>query len=193
MLDMLIAEFKPLGALPLLVMAVRMTGAVLLSGIIGLEREIHKDTAGLRTHMLIGLASSIFAIITLQLWTLSQGDGDALRLDPLRLIEAVTGGVAFLAAGMVVYSRGSIKGLTTGAGMWLASSIGLACGLGYWSVALMACAFGFLVMGLLRRLQYRIGIKESGENRESGESGENGEAAKSEEEGTERAGGKRRG
>lgn len=162
MLETLLAEFGSRPGLPTLVIALRIAGAALLSGLIGLEREMRKNTAGLRTHMLIGMASAVFAVITIELMMLAQGENDALRLDPLRLVEAVTGGVAFLAAGMVVYTRGNVRGLTTGAGMWLAASIGLACGLGYWSIALMACVAGLVVIGLLRRVEAALGSKKMG-------------------------------
>ncbi|MGQ7847189.1 MgtC/SapB family protein [Granulosicoccus sp. 3-233] len=160
MLETLLSEFGTDQGLPMLVIAVRVAGAALFSGVIGLEREIRKDTAGLRTHMLIGTAAAVFAVITIELMLLAQGDYGALRLDPLRLVEAVTGGVAFLAAGIVVYTKGNVKGLTTGAGMWLAASIGLACGLGYWSIALIACVAGIIVIGLLRHVEVACGSKE---------------------------------
>lgn len=160
MLETLASEFRSTGGLHWLVIIVRVVGAALFSGVIGLERELRKDTAGLRTHMVIGIASAVFALTALELMLLSEARDDALRLDPLRLIEAVTGGVAFLAAGMVVYTRGNVKGLTTGAGMWLAASIGLACGLGYWFIALMAVIAGLLIIGLLRRMEIAAGIKQ---------------------------------
>ena len=75
-----------------------------------------------------------------------------IRLDPIRLVEACTAGVAFLAAGMIVLSRGRVRNLTTGAGMWLAASIGLAAGLGLWPIAAIAALLGFLILGLLGRL-----------------------------------------
>lgn len=151
------------------IVIIRVAGAALLSGIIGLEREMRKNTAGLRTHMVISVASAMFALISLELMHLSQGDRDALRMDPLRLIEAVTSGVAFLAAGMIVYARGDVKGLTTGAGMWLSSSIGVACGLGYWGLALTATVSGFLVIGLLRHVELLTGIKTPRRQREEAE------------------------
>ncbi len=166
MLDTLLAEFGTEQGLSMLVIAVRVAGAALFSGLIGLEREMRKNTAGLRTHMVIGMASAVFAVITLELMIVAEGENDALRLDPLRLVEAVTGGVAFLAAGMVVYTKGNVKGLTTGAGMWLAASIGLACGLGYWRIALISCVAGLIVIGLLRHVSIAVGTKDEDEDHE---------------------------
>ena len=70
-------------------------------------------------------------------------------MDPLRLVEATTAGVAFLAAGMIVLSRGKVKNLTTGAMLWLSSAIGLAAGSGLWVIAVLAAVLG-LAIAVLR-------------------------------------------
>ena len=77
----------------------------------------------------------------------------SVTVDPLRVVEAVTAGVAFLAAGSIMFSRGEVHGLTTGAGMWLAGAIGVACGLGLWQVAGFGTLLVLIVAGLLWRLQ----------------------------------------
>ena len=159
-LEILKQEFERGDGLPYVIVLLRVCGAAVLSGLIGLEREVYKNTAGLRTHMLISVAAAIFALMTLELIHSDYSEIDAIRLDPLRLVEAVTAGVAFLAAGMVVYTKGNVKGLTTGAGMWLASGIGLACGLGYWSIALTGSIAGILLMVVLRRIEYAVGLKD---------------------------------
>ncbi len=74
-------------------------------------------------------------------------------MDPMRLLEAITNGVAFLAAGMIAFTRGRVVGLTTGAGMWLAGAIGLAAGLGFWRIALVATAAALVVLSLLRTVE----------------------------------------
>jgi putative Mg2+ transporter-C (MgtC) family protein len=136
-------------ALPLPVVAARMIGAALLCALIGLEREAADRAAGLRTHMLVGSAAAAFALITLHLMEI-HSDREVTRLDPIRLVEAATAGVAFLAAGMIVLSRGRVRNLTTGAGMWLAAAVGLAAGLGYWPIALLAAVLGFAIQLLGR-------------------------------------------
>lgn len=130
------------------VIGVRMIGAVLLCGLIGIERERARQAAGLRTHILIGLAACVYSVLTLEITAQFEGN-EATRVDPLRIVEAVTGGVAFLAAGMIVFSNGAVRGLTTGAGMWLAAAVGLACGLGLWGIAVMATVLAVLVMALV--------------------------------------------
>lgn len=153
-------EFSMDISIPFEVLVVRIFGAVILCGLIGLEREFHRNTAGLRTNMLIGLAAVTFCIITIHMMeTMAEGQ-EAARLDPIRLLEAVTAGIAFLAAGVVVYTRGDVKGLTTGASMWLSAAIGLSAGLGLWPLAFLASAVGIIVLWMLRRVQVIAGIKE---------------------------------
>lgn len=160
MLDSLIDELTPALVLPPEILALRMIGATVLCGVIGLERELHKNTAGLRTNMLIGLASAAFCMIMLHMMDTLAERNDAMRLDPIRLVEAVTAGIAFLATGVVIYSKGNVKGLTTGASIWLSGAIGLACGLGLWSVAILATSAGVVILWLVRRMEIAAGIKD---------------------------------
>ena len=142
---MLAEELLGATALPLPIIAVRLVGAAALCALIGLEREAEDRAAGLRTHMLVGMAGSAFALITVNIIEIYADRPEVIRLDPIRLVEAATAGVAFLAAGMIVLSRGRVRNLTTGAGMWLAAAIGLAAGLGLWPIAGLAAVLGFLI------------------------------------------------
>lgn len=159
MLEQLRNEFAIAGDPSIIIIAVRLIGAMLLCGLIGYEREVHKNTAGLRTNMLVGGAAACFATITLTMLN-SPLAGDDVQADPIRLVEAVTNGVAFLAAGIVVFSQGKVQGLTTGASMWISAAIGLAAGLGYWPIAVITTSLGVIVLALLRRFQYAVGMKE---------------------------------
>lgn len=142
--------------LPLDTIAIRLLLAATMGAAIGFEREWRRRPAGLRTHILVSLASALFSILTLEITHADIIQGDNIRVDPIRMIEAVTAGVAFLAAGAIIQSRGSVKGLTTGAGLWLAGAVGVACGLGLWSVGAIAMATGLIVMVLLGRLEQRF-------------------------------------
>lgn len=153
-MEHLSSEFSYEPALPFEVAALRLLGAVVFCGLIGLERESRDRPAGLRTHILIGLASAIYTIIMLELTGRSYGAD--VRLDPIRIVEAVTGGVAFLAAGMIVFAKGEVKGLTTGAGMWLSAAIGLSTGLGMWLLAALATVLGLIVIALLRIVESKV-------------------------------------
>jgi putative Mg2+ transporter-C (MgtC) family protein len=120
------------------VIAMRLLLAVGLGAVIGFEREQLARPAGLRTHMLTALAAALFTIITMEIHAGVLREASGHSTDPIRVIEAVTAGVAFLAAGAIFRSQGDVKGLTTGAGMWLAGAIGVACGAGYGILAIMA-------------------------------------------------------
>ncbi len=132
----------------------RLGGALLLCGLIGLEREAKGQAAGLRTHSLVGLAACVYTIVMLVI--VDGARGDLVRVDPLRIVEAVTGGVAFLAAGMIIFDRGRVRGLTTGAGLWLAAAVGLSCGLGLWVLAIVATGLALTVTIALKWLEDRL-------------------------------------
>lgn len=135
-------------ALPYPVLALRLVGTLVLCGMIGWEREARDHSAGLRTHMLVGLGAATLALVTIHIIAAFGHRPDTIRMDPIRLVEAATAGVAFLAAGMVVLSRGRVRNLTTGAGMWLASGVGLACGLGLWPLAVTVAVLTLAVNAL---------------------------------------------
>ncbi|WP_235679106.1 MgtC/SapB family protein [Aquibium microcysteis] len=145
--------------IPFPVIAGRLALATLLGAIVGLEREWRQRPAGLRTHILVCLAAALVAILTIEIAHVSYFDADRMRLDPLRAIEAVTSGIAFLAAGLIVFARGEVQGLTTGAGMWLAGAIGLCCGLGFWGIAVFTTVLAVLVLSLLRTVERRLSLK----------------------------------
>jgi len=141
-------------AIPELEIIGRLVIALFLGGAIGFDREVKNRPAGLRTHMLIGLAAAIFSITTLEIMTNLEKSGHTA--DPIRAIEAVTAGVAFLAAGTIIQSRAQISGLTTGASMWLAGAVGVACGFGFFSIAVLATALALIVLVWLQSLSQKI-------------------------------------
>lgn len=142
---------------------VRLALAALFGAILGFEREWVSRPAGLRTHILVSLACATIAMITVEIIERPLFDGQNLRSDPIRLVEAITAGVAFLAAGFIIFHKGEIQGVTTGAGMWLAAAIGLAAGLGLYRLAGLACLAGFIVLAVLRKLEQRLSLRDSDE------------------------------
>ncbi len=152
MLDLIEASFLETH-LPTGQIALRLIAAALLGAAIGAEREWRSRPAGLRTHTLTALASAVFTIVMLEILHSDALGMEHVVFDPIRIIEAVTSGVAFLAAGAIIQSRGRVKGLTTGAAMWLAGAIGVSCGLGYVAVGIMAtviCLFVIIVLSLVQ-------------------------------------------
>ena len=142
--------------IPLISLLLRLAAACLFGLLIGFDREARHQPAGLRTHMLTSLAAALFAVIVIEMIAQFGADDDRTRIDPVRVVEAVTAGVAFLAAGTIIQSRGSVKGLTTGAGMWLAGAIGLACGCGFFTVAILGTAFALLVLIPVRFMEAKL-------------------------------------
>ncbi|MFC5069061.1 MgtC/SapB family protein [Flaviflagellibacter deserti] len=125
----------------------RLVTAALLGLVVGLDREYRQHSAGMRTHMLVSLAAATFALLTFEL--IARMRGDLIQADPVRVIGAVTNGVAFLAAGTIIQGRRGVKGLTTGAGMWMAGAIGLACGIGAYVIAVTGTVLVVIILSLL--------------------------------------------
>ena len=131
----------------------RLLAAVLVGAAVGVDRELRNKPAGLRTHILVSLAAALFTLITFELhYTVTSGN-EKTTADPIRIIEAVTAGVAFLAAGAIIQSRGNVRGLTTGANMWLAGALGVACGAGDYVLAAFGTVFALIVLVVLGWLE----------------------------------------
>jgi len=161
-MESLAAEFGHPTYTPFPVIVARLLLASLFGAAIGFEREWRNRPAGLRTHILVCGAAAAFAILTIEIAHAPMFEKETARFDPIRIVEAVTAGVAFLAAGVVIFTKGEVHGLTTGAGMWLAGAIGVACGLGFWQIALLATIIALVVLGLLNMFEARMGMNEGG-------------------------------
>ncbi len=131
------------------IMLIRLGIAAILGGVIGFEREQHA-AAGLRTHILIAVAACLYTLLTFEIFHLSDVV-ESGRSDPIRAIEAVTAGIAFLGAGAIFRSGLTVQGLTTGAGMWLAGAVGVAAALGYYGIGLAVAILAVVVLALMRR------------------------------------------
>ena len=127
--------------------------ALLLSAAIGLERELRQKDAGLRTHTLVGVGSALFMLIS------KYGFTDVLErqlvvLDPSRVAAQIVSGIGFIGAGLIFVHRGSVRGLTTAASIWVTAAVGTAAGAGLLVLAAVATGIYFvvaLVFPLMRR------------------------------------------
>jgi putative Mg2+ transporter-C (MgtC) family protein len=144
------------------ILAIRLLLAALFGAMIGFEREGASGPAGLRTHILISVAACLFTLLAFEIYeTALAGGGNSP--DPIRAVEATTAGIAFLGAGAIFQARGSVRGLTTGAGMWLAGAVGVSSALGYYVVAFGVSLFAVVVLAALRYLAHGvIGDEDSG-------------------------------
>lgn len=157
-MEALVEEFGHPTYTSFTVIVARLLLAAVLGGLIGFEREWRSRPAGLRTHILVCVAAATFAILTIEIMHAPMFALNDAQFDPIRVVEAVTAGVAFLAAGIVIFTRGEVHGLTTGAGMWLAGAIGVSSGLGLWQVAALATILALIVLGLLHALEDRLDL-----------------------------------
>lgn len=156
MLDLLLEDLTSgFQSVPWQVAALRLVAALVLGAAIGMERQLRAKAAGLRTHILVSSAACVFTLISFELAQFGAAQPDQIRIDPLRLIQAVTAGVAFLAAGTIIVNHDRVKGLTTGASMWMAGAIGLACGTGNIQLAGMATGLTLMVLIVLRIIEHR--------------------------------------
>lgn len=111
----------------------------ILSGIVGLEREVSLKPAGLRTHILVGLGSTLLTVLSLNAFPGS---------DPSRVAASIVVGIGFLGAGTIIKTKEKVIGLTTAATLWIVASIGVATGAGFYLLAAVATVLAFFVLKL---------------------------------------------
>ena len=130
---------------------VRILSAILIGGLIGLERGMKNRPAGLRTYMLVCVGSCLIMLTNQYIYE-ATGAGD-----PMRLGAQVVSGIGFLGAGTIVVTRhNQIKGLTTAAGLWTAAGVGLALGIGFYEAAITAAIGIFVILTILQRLDSQV-------------------------------------
>jgi putative Mg2+ transporter-C (MgtC) family protein len=136
---------------------VRLSVAAGLGGLIGLERELRDREAGFRTHILVCLGSALFTIVSAYGFHdfLTSGD-NVIRADPTRIAAQIVTGIGFLGAGAIIRQGLSVRGLTTAATLWVAAAIGIACGAGYYSGAVIGTAITLLALWPLRFFAYHV-------------------------------------
>jgi putative Mg2+ transporter-C (MgtC) family protein len=134
-----------------------LTLALVLSSLIGLEREIRMKSAGLRTHTLVGVAAALLMLVS------KYGFGDVIVtnqivLDPSRVAAQIVSGIGFIGGGLIFVQRDMVRGLTTAATVWLTAAVGMACGSGLPVLALYVTGAHFLVMVGFTRITGRINL-----------------------------------
>ena len=126
--------------------------AGVFAGLIGYERETHGHSAGLRTHILVSIGACLIMNISISAPGL---EIDGVR-DPARLAAQVVSGIGCLGAGTIIQNGTNIKGLTTAATLWLCGGIGLACGSGYFTGAVIATLVSLITLILLFKLEIKV-------------------------------------
>ncbi len=142
---------------PLYLMCGRIILAAILAGAIGFEREMRDHAAGLRTHILIAVASALFTTLAFEMFYAIRAEAIGNNFgDPLRAFEAVTAGVAFLGAGVIFRTGSRVRNITTGAGMWLSGAVGMASALGFYVLAALATGLALIVLWFLHTFEARF-------------------------------------
>ena len=129
----------------------RLLIAGLLGGLIGFEREFRAKEAGLRTHFLVALGSALFMLISQYAFT--------GRFDAARVAAQVVSGIGFIGAGVIIFQKNVVRGVTTAAGLWVAAAIGLACGAGMYIVAVAATLLAIICLETMHIISRRYGEK----------------------------------
>jgi putative Mg2+ transporter-C (MgtC) family protein len=130
--------------------------SVVLSGLIGFEREMKRKGAGLRTHILVGVGSTLIVLTSLHLFAIYN---EATPIDPTRMIAGIVTGVGFLCAGTIIQSESRVHGLTTAAALWIVSGIGIAVGAGDYLAAAIVSIVVFGVLISMRSVEYQLAKK----------------------------------
>ncbi|MTI61462.1 MAG: MgtC/SapB family protein [Firmicutes bacterium] len=127
--------------------------ALVLSGLIGFERERHERPAGLRTHILVGVGATIIMMVSLSMHKIHSEN------DAGRIAAQVVSGVGFLGAGTIIKEGFSVKGLTTAASLWATAAIGLAIGANYYFLAIITTLVVIITLYLLNSFDFNISAK----------------------------------
>lgn len=113
---------------------IRLVGALLLGGLIGIERSIVGKRAGVRTYALVSMGSAVFVIVSELVVAQYLG---VVNLDPMRVAAQIVVGIGFLGAGLIIFKGSKLSGLTTAAGLWVSAGVGMSIGFGFYIVGLM--------------------------------------------------------
>ena len=135
----------------------RLVLAVVLGGLLGLERQMRRHPAGLRTHILVCLGACLIMLTSLYVFDIYY---NSVSLDPTRIAAGVITGIGFLGAGAIIRDREGVKGLTTAASLWVVAAIGLAVGCGFYSAAMTATVLAIVVLYFLKYIENSVFGKE---------------------------------
>ncbi|MBW2429517.1 MAG: MgtC/SapB family protein [Deltaproteobacteria bacterium] len=134
---------------------IRLLLASLLSGLIGIEREVHGRAAGFRTHLLVGIGACLMMIVSEYFFTKygELSSNTAVRMDPARVAAQIVTGIGFLGAGVIIKSGQIVRGLTTAVCLWVVAGIGMAIGTGLYLAALIVTLVAIFHLLFLKQIE----------------------------------------
>ena len=135
-------------------MVTRIAVGAVLGGVIGYERDRHRRPVGLRTHLLVAMAAATFMVISTPMIQYQHyGKDDLVEVDASRIAASVVSGIGFLAGGAILRTGLTVQGLTTAAGLWLVTAIGMSAGSGMYLVSVVVTGMGIIALTVLRRFE----------------------------------------
>lgn len=137
---------------------IRLVSALVLTGMIGLERSTHDRASGFRTHILVGLGAALITLTSISGFP----PNHAGSADPARLSAQIVSGIGFLGAGAILRYGMSVKGLTTAASIWTAAGLGIACGTGFYFAAAVTTGLVVFTLRPLERFEAKLQIRSDG-------------------------------
>lgn len=137
----------------------RLFVAAMLGGVIGLEREYRAKEAGFRTHFLVALGSGLFMILSQFGFNDVLGHYEQVSLDPSRIASQVVTGIGFIGAGTIIFQKHVVRGLTTAAGLWVTSAIGMTAGAGMYVLSIATTVLVLLCLEALYFILQHFGTR----------------------------------
>ncbi|MDD5340899.1 MAG: MgtC/SapB family protein [Patescibacteria group bacterium] len=131
-----------------LLITLQLLLAIFLGGLIGVERETLGKPAGSRTYALIALGSALFTILSVK------GFCQYPNAVPTALVSQIIIGIGFIGAGLIIFHRQHIEGITTASGLWATAAVGIAIGIGWYYVAIITSVMIFLLLYIVRKVEF---------------------------------------
>ena len=129
--------------------------AAFLGALVGIERELAKKTAGMRTFAFVSLGSALFSIISIHALEWSGATG-VINFDPTRIAAQIVAGVGFIGAGLIIFNDSKLQGVTTASGLWLASAIGMAIGFRFYLIGIFTAFVTIFIFTFLWSVEERV-------------------------------------
>lgn len=136
-------------------MLLRLCAAAILGGLVGLERERVEAAAGLRTHALVAVGAALLMLVSMFGFT-DAGRPPGVVLDPSRVAAQIVSGIGFLGAGVIIFRKEIVRGLTTAASIWVVAAIGMATGGGLYVAAVGATVIALAILAIMKPIERRL-------------------------------------
>lgn len=148
-------DFTSLFGTQEILIALQLTAAMSLGMLLGAERTMAGKTAGMRTHALVCMASTLYTSLSVLFVTSNPAFSD---IDPFRVVGGIVTGIGFIGAGIIMFKDATLRGITTAAGIWVTSAIGVALGLGFYIIAVVATLLTLFVFRVLWMIENRLKV-----------------------------------